>query len=357
MACFRKFASLAPVGVAVALCIVSVSVPADDAEESAWRAAVETASRLTVQDEVTWMLNNARTGTYSQDGDALPVIDEGLQSDEPAARLRALEGLARIGGASAPAPFVEALSDSNPDIQAFAARVLADCDPKELLDSIIRLMASPPERTAPDWGNVLPHLREPLEEPMISALLSDQTTRPSRLAVVYALGCMRSTAAIQELVKAAETDDPELALCCAESLYRICDPAVIPALVRLAGHPSARVRWTAVEGLAALNAPMAMNALGEIACAPPADDTYLGEHALSLLGATADGRVVPILIDVMRRNLNARAAAVAMLRKITREDLGDLPSDWAQWYDEQQRKLNQPVQTPEKPLFDVELGP
>ncbi len=285
------------------------------------------------------------------------MLSEGLHADDPATRLRALEGLVNTRATDSPTPFIDALSDPSPEVQAFAARALVGCDQQVLFESIIGLMTQPPEDVFPDWMNVLPLLREPLESPMLSALVSEQTARSPRLAAAFALGCMRSTTAIHDLVRVAQTDDPELALCCAEALYRIGDPAVIPALVQLAGHSSAQVRWTAVEGLAALNSPLAMNALGDIACAPPADDTTLGERALILLGATADTRVVPILIEVMRRNLGARRAAVAMLRKITREDLGDLPSDWAKWYDEQQYKLNHPAPAPEKPLFDVEFGP
>ena len=165
--------------------------------------------------------------------------------------------------------------------------------------------------------------------------------------------------ALPVLAAGAWSDDPDLAQACANALLGIQDPLAVPKLAELIGHPVAEIRWGAMQAIATIGGVEAVQVLGRIAVAPPGEDEGFGRQAVFLLGETKGLDAVPALIDVMRTNLSARATAAQSLRKITGDDVGELPSDWAQWYERKQLEAKQPTQLgpptrPVTPPWEVE---
>ena len=173
---------------------------------------------------------------------------------------------------------------------------------------------------------------------------------------------MNSVMALPVLAAGAWSDDPDMAQACANALLGIRDPLALPRLTELIGHPVAEIRWGAMQAIATIGGVEATHVLGRIAMAPPGDDGAFGWQAAFLLGETKSLEAVPALIDVMRTNLSARATAAQSLRKITGDDAGELPSDWAQWYERKQQEAKQPTQLgpptrPIAPPWEVESWP
>ncbi|MCX5757838.1 MAG: HEAT repeat domain-containing protein, partial [Candidatus Hydrogenedentes bacterium] len=65
----------------------------------------------------------------------------------------------------------------------------------------------------------------------------------------------------------------------------------------------------------------------------PSDDEGTAREAVLALGAMKMEAAIPLLIEVMRKNVAARRSAVQALRQLTGDDAGDLPSDWQDWYE------------------------
>jgi len=337
-----------------ALMAAALEDAAADLEAGAARAA-----RWMGRPEVQWRppQRPARAaGAVTGPHDALPVIEASVQSEDEATRLRGLEGLARSGAAEHVAAFVSALSDPSRDVRDLAARVLATLDPALTFSTVMDVLVG----GGPEWAGVqaaLPALRDSLEKPMLNVLTSKGETRPRKLAAAWSLGQMRSAPAAPLLADLAWASDAELAVCCARALVALRDSVAVPLAAPLTAHPVIEVRWTIVEGLAGLSDPEAMAALGGVAAEPPLGDRDLSRRAAALLGATGDEHVIPLLIEAMRRNPWVRGTAGEALRRMTGQALGNLPSDWAAWFEQPGPAPGPGPPGPPEPFAEIMIMP
>ena len=288
------------------------------------------------------------------------ILIDMARSKDPSTRLCGLEGLARTCPAEQVDRFIEALADPAPMIRALAERVVASYEPDLVFERVMDILCSPPNRSAPNAYAVavqeaLPALRISIQPKMLDVLESVEEPLLRRETAAYCLGRMGDASAIPILAKCAWSPEPTLALSSTYGLVALRDPLTVPHLVRLTEHPIADVGYAATDGLACIGGPLAIAALGRIALTCTHEDEP-GSHALSLLAALKDEAAVPVLIEVMRRNLRLRRAAARALYEITGEDLGDLPSDWMEWYDERLRAPQEPAQDEIRPPapFQVE---
>ena len=346
---------------AIAPCLMGLLVAAapGGAEAAACEAGAGRVAQWMWRPEVLWRYEAAAPGAAARprSQEALPVLVESAQSEDAATRLQAIEGLARSGGARYAGMFVAALSDPSQEVRDLAVRVLLALDAAATFEPLMGALAAGGQEGMGVYA-ALPALRDALESPMLDLLRSAAAPRPRKLLAAWCLGQMKSIRAAPLLAELAWSADAELAVCCARALVALQDPLIVPQAVQLTAHPMPEVRWAVVESLADLADPEALEALGRVAAAPPFDDRDLSRRAVELLGATGDYNVIPLLIEAMRRNLWARAAAGDVLRRMTGKLLGDLPSDWADWY-EQRQQLSAPAPSgpPPEPFAEIVVMP
>jgi len=271
------------------------------------------------------------------------ILIDMAQSKDPSTRLSGLEGLAQTCPAEQLERFIEALADPEPTIRALAEGVLARCAPDVLFETVMNILCAGPDVRAVAVQEALPALRTSIRSKMLAVVESDEEPLVRRETAAYCLGRMGGASAIPVLAKCAWSPEPAVALSGTRALVTLRDPLVVPQLVRLTENPIADVRYTAMDGLARVGGPLATNALGRIALTSRHEDEP-ANYAVSLLGALKDEAAIPVLIEVMRKNLRARRAAARALYEITGEDLGDLPSDWIAWYEERLRAPHEPAQ-------------
>jgi HEAT repeat protein len=293
---------------------------------------------------------------------AATVLVETAQSEDVFTRIQGLEGLAQSGGVEYVDTFVSALADPAPEVREAAAAILNRLEPATASKKVLAALSMGDAETVARVDSVLPLLKDVLEPYMIHVLETEEEPSLLKQVAAYTLGRMSSTVAVPVLVARAWQPDAELATACAHALMAMNDPMVMPVLANLARHPIAEIRWSAVQSLAKLGGPEALGALGQAAIEPPENDEELGRQAVTLLGETRADAAIPVLIEVMRRNLGLRRAAVEALHKMTGEDLGDRPSDWQAWYEArlQDTQNQQALPPPDAfgPLpFDVEYLP
>lgn len=299
---------------------------------------------------------------------ARPVLTETVQAEDVETRLSALEGLAQTAPAENIDAFVAALSDGAPHVRDTAARILSRLNPASVFERIMFVLCgndgaaasgeAASGEAASRMYSVLPLLKESLDAGMIHVLESGAETPLRKQVAAYCLGRMNSTAGIPALAAMTWNGDADLALSCMDALVAIRDPVILRRLAELAGHPLPQVRTLALQGIADVGGPEAIATLNRLALDPPQADEALASQAVSLLGSTKDLNVVPLLIEIMRRHLPVRRAAVEALRQITGEDLGDRPSDWQEWFQNKQRAMSSP--TPEEmaaPPWEMEYLP
>lgn len=206
------------------------------------------------------------------DGDSAPV-------DAVVRALRALDARARQEGAGDAVPaavrralsaaatqaLLDAISRAGVDAEALAT-VLGWLEGPAAGRALARLLGSPGARTAVIEALVAsgPHVIDGLLEQL------DAEDLDVRQAAVVALGRIGDGRATVPLVAALR--DEELTVPIVEALGRLGDGRALPTLLRLLGHPDARVRRAAVAACHAL------------------DDPRTPERAVALL-ADADPRV------------------------------------------------------------------
>jgi HEAT repeat protein len=284
--------------------------------------------------------------------DASAVLKDVAQSDDAQTRMVALEGMAQSDAPGHVDDFVGALADADPAVRQFAAHVLNGLPPELFLEKVLGLMQSEDTNTSACVASSLPLLRDSLEQPLIAILLRQDEEPFRRQLAASSLAYMKSTASISALANVAESAEPQLARVCASALGAIPDVVVVPQLVRLTYHPAPAVRYAALTGLAAVAAPEATVALGQISAEAREDDPALTVQAVAYLAERPGQQVIPLLIDVMRRNKDAVAGAVTALRRLTGEDYGDSPDLWEKWW---QEKLSQPPPTTEELPFGIQM--
>ncbi|MBN2801345.1 MAG: peptidylprolyl isomerase [Deltaproteobacteria bacterium] len=135
---------------------------------------------------------------------------------------------------------------------------------------------------------------------------------------VRAIAWARGPAA--ELVRFAESGDPQVRLAAARALGRLRDPAALSPLVALCGDPEEAVR---VEAASALGlTPGAEEAvLSLLAAAPPVEEPQLRTHLLDALGYVGTERSLPVLREALRGPWPMMGGAARALGRLGRSDV------------------------------------
>jgi len=316
------------------------------------QSPAEHVQHLMDRDEVVWI--GAKSPSPASAGAAAPVLLETMKGEDEQARLRALEAMAKLDPEANPEVFFAALADPSDAVRASAARVVSDFEPELVFDHVMAVLLGPAGQQDATLAAALPLLRNALEQPMLDLLQAPQETLERRTAAAYSLGMMGSGKAVTTLAQMVWGNEDWLRDVSMQALMNIKDPVTVPKLAELAGHPSDRIRWAAVEALGAFGTPEAIEALGRVAVARPAGDKDLSRRAVQLLEATKDPAVVPILIHAMDRNLAVRRIAVDALSNLTGKDFGDSPTLWIEWWQKRNDPAQIQQQMPQRQLLDIE---
>lgn len=340
-----------------ALCAGAGAAGSYDTE--AYLRSVERVAELGRTASVDWELTRVEAGSRPAPAPhaqtASPVLEETIQAEDPQTRLEALEALAESNGADHLEPFLKALADPAPEIRELAAGFLARQDTEKVFERFMNMLARGGSDELARLDAAIPLLRTGFE-PRFLQVLSAPNESPARKRIAaYGLGRMNSVAAVPELAECAWNADETTALACVKALLAVRDPIVIAHLVRLAAHTTPSVRKAALDGLVDVGGPEAVAALGELALAPTEDNGDIAREAAEALGATNAEIAIPILIEVMRKNVPARRSAVQALRRLTGDDAGDQPSDWQEWYERRLRAAQHPNGDAQDSPYDVEV--
>jgi len=272
---------------------------------------------------------------------AEPVLVESAQSEDATTRLRGLEGLARLNAGEHVDRFITALLDPDPKIRQFASITLEGLEPERVFDQVMQILCSHnPMQAAPGLilcpdariDGALPFLRASLEKRMISVLESEAEPIVRRQAAAYGLGRMDSVAGIGVLAKYSFSPRMELALQSAYALVWIRDPIVIPRLLELTRHKETGLRWAALQRIGDWGGRAGLRALTDVAAGRTGADKALCDRALSLMSAVQDEQVIACLIEAMSSNPAVTRSAIAVLRRLTGEDVCTTVEEWVRWY-------------------------
>jgi HEAT repeat protein len=230
---------------------------------------------------------------------AVPALVRTLQDKEPKVRLAAATVLANFGPDARPAiePLTEALKDQDAGVRVQAAATLGRIDPKRtetMLAFIIRILREGESR--------------------------------DRLRAAYALGDLKSEAALAPLGKAVEDDNEEVRSAAVSALRKFGAKAApaVPALIRALSDRSHPVRAEAAEALAHIGptAKPAVRALMDALSDDEPDVRWLAAMALGAIGPEAK-RAERILTATLQDDQpQVRVQAACALGRINPDQIG-----------------------------------
>ncbi|PQJ29917.1 hypothetical protein BSZ32_16465 [Rubritalea profundi] len=202
----------------------------------------------------------------------LIFIDEeidALKSNQLKRRLLATERLGFLNNEASTAALLDALEDKIPAIRLCAARSLAIQGKTEAIKPILQALDLPNEldnrreaEAISDYG--------PSAVPTLLTMLESPIGKYSANAIIVAarvLGMLRTSEAVQPLIRLLKNPQESVRLCAARALGEIGDPAAISPVAALANDPAWRVRKKAMKAIGKLHAdrqiPMLSNALSD----------------------------------------------------------------------------------------------
>jgi HEAT repeat protein len=215
------------------------------------------------------------------------------------------------------------LSDDAEVAQAALQR-LAVAAPEVLLEPVLKAAAT--GAAVPAWSR----FRSPELEERLRGVLGDVPSAPARrAAAARALGALRSTASVSDLLNAS--GQAGLTAACLDALEAMRAPETGPAWVRLLDRHDPELQRRAVENLAALGGPSAYRAIFAIATAQRTAAPEAQAAAIDAIAAWPLSEALPALVAVLEKNTAMRAPALRALRALSGQPLGEDPAAWRAW--------------------------
>jgi len=255
-------------------------------------------------------------------------------SPDPAARIRALEGVASSGIQDLVPFVIYSLADADSGVRERAKQTLYRLDQGRITESVVAVLAWGDPQVIAGVDAALPGLRSILEPGMLRMLDATDTTRDERLAVAYGLGRIGSRRATEPLAELAWGDDPVLAVYAANALAWVDDPGALQTLARLVQHTDPNVRLPAYYGIARIGGPEALGLLTAAASPGGEPDRRVKRELIRYLGLVGDVSTVHFLIGLVRARSGFVQSAIDALEVITGMPKGLEGERWLEWYDE-----------------------
>jgi HEAT repeat protein len=255
-------------------------------------------------------------------------------SPDPAARIRALEGVASSGNQDLVPFVIYSLADADSGVRERAKQTLYRMDQGRVTESVVAVLAWGDPQVIAGVDAALPGLRSILEPGMLRVLDANDTTRDERLAIAYGLGRIGSRRATEPLAELAWGDDPVLAVYAANALAWVDDPGALQTLARLVQHTDPNVRLPAYYGIARIGGPEALGLLTAAASPGGEPDRRVKRELIRYLGLVGDESTVHFLIGLVRARSGFVQSAIDALEVVTGMPKGLEGERWLEWYDE-----------------------
>lgn len=259
---------------------------------------------------------------YFEDPRALHALLAALDSPSPRTRGEAVRAIARTGAPETPGAVIRALRDPAPWVRYKACIAISELGGVSSKD-IVPLLHDPAPmvRVAACRAAGRTRDRLPVEE---LVLLTTDEDPEVRFAALSVLTTVRHPVALEALRKALESEVPQARITAALGLAGFGRRGLGPLVELARSDRNEDVRRAALEALAGIGTPAAVEALLNLS-----EDPRLRDHAVADLVAVA-AEAVPVLARIARRrNTGVALTAVDVLTRLRRPEATEVLAELA----------------------------
>lgn len=240
---------------------------------------------------------------------------------------------------------IEQLCDPSAAVRASAEKQLATLSPASLFSYVMRTYTGLDTFKTQRLECALPTLPPEVGPYFVDTLDTEIELPLHRRIAAYVLGRMKYRNGIDVLTRHVWHMDTTLSYGCVEALYAMNDPQSLSLWIQLLGHENAHIRPLAVQGLALLQSPGAVEQIRRLVLTP--GNSVAQVNALAATESYPVEWQFPLLVDVMEHNTALAAQAHRLLRKRSGMNLSPNPATWRNW-------LNSLFNPPVSPLVPAE---
>ncbi|GEM_PF-1084771 len=280
---------------------------------------------------------------FKDDISTHPIVS---QTSEPLLK----EQLIASKGVNMTPKFEEIFLLLSDEMRLKACKKLYANDSQSFTQKIIHYLGKGTPEQALIINQILPYLKEELEENLIASLQENPQDLVEKRTIIYALGRIKSEKSVPILWNEIQaTQSEEIQYTCVQSLANMPHCLSLEQWVQLLQYNSVSVSLTAAYAILEYGGSSAEEYIRRILLGEISVSQRVLEYISDRICNYPLEIIVPFSIEVMSRNPGLAQKFSSILRQRTGADLGPNPQLWADWWKEYLNKtstLKNPENTP-----------
>ncbi|HOL20685.1 MAG TPA: HEAT repeat domain-containing protein [Candidatus Hydrogenedens sp.] len=232
--------------------------------------------------------------------------------------------------------FEELFTFPSYEMKLSACKKIYSKNSEYFVQELLKYLANGTADQALILNQLLPDLKQELEEPLIQRLKERQLPPPQHRAIIYTLGRIRSEKSVPLLWNEFQnSSSEEMAYTCVQALANMPHSTPIDQWLQVIQSPFVSVALLSAHAISEYGGTYSEEQirrilLGEIPVAPK-----VAEYLLEKVGNYPLEIIVPFFIEVMEKNPNLSLRVATILSQKTGMNLPASPQQWANWWKEQ----------------------
>ncbi len=207
--------------------------------------------------------------------------------------------------------------------------------PQEFVQQILHYLTRGTPEQALIINQILPYLKQELEEPLITLLQEESLNLSEKRAVIYTLGRIKSEKAIPLFWNEIQTTtSDEIQYTCVQALSNMPHTIPLEQWVQLLQYDSIPISMISAHAIVEYGGSYAEEYIRRILLGEFRVSQRVMEYLVSRVSNYPVEILVPFSIEVMSRNPNLAPKLAGILHQKTGVNLGPNPPLWSNWWKE-----------------------
>ncbi len=245
------------------------------------------------------------------------------------------EQLITTGNSELNLKFEEVFTLPTNESQLLLCKRISAQDSEQFAKKVIECLAEGTPDQAFILNQLLPELKEELEDSLINFLREKKQNITEKRAIIYALGRIKSEKSVPLLWNEIETtDSEEMLYTCVQALANMPHSIPLEQWVQLLQNTSIPVSLLSAHAISEYGGSFAEEQIRRVLMGEIPVSQKVLEYLLDRVSNYPLEIFIPLSIEVMGANLYLAQKAANLMKQKTGKDFGPYPELWAKWWKE-----------------------